>query len=160
MFQKQTRGIRGSWKTIILFVPRSQPCFLLRFRCSLTFQFDLAVNRLDSRELIKNHTRFLKYEFIKAFSFIFKSIFFTFNNKYYRQTFGTPIGSPLSLIIADIVLQNSETLALKKLILTFILTFILIFYFKYVDDIVFTVPSSKLNELVAIFNSFLGFNSL
>lgn len=33
--------------------------------------------------------------------FIMNSTYFTFNSKYYKQSFGTPMGSPLSPIIAD-----------------------------------------------------------
>jgi len=31
-----------------------------------------------------------------------------FNNVVYKETFGTPMGSPLSLIIADLVMQDLE----------------------------------------------------
>jgi len=31
-----------------------------------------------------------------------------FNDKFYRQTFGLPMGSPLSPILADLVMQDLE----------------------------------------------------
>jgi len=43
------------------------------------------------------------------------SIFFTFNNICYKQIHGTPMGSPLFPIIADLVLQDLEMSALKEL---------------------------------------------
>jgi len=43
------------------------------------------------------------------------STFFTFNNKIYKQVFSTPMDSPLSPILADIVLQDIEEVALDRL---------------------------------------------
>ena len=54
-----------------------------------------------------------KNEFIIAVRFILDSTFFAFNNRNYKQVFGTPMGS--SLIIADIVMQDLEEIAFKKL---------------------------------------------
>lgn len=48
--------------------------------------------------------------------------------------FGIPMGSPLSPIIADIVLQDIENKALKLLV------FVPPIYFRYVDDIVPSLP--------------------
>lgn len=48
-------------------------------------------------------------EFISAVSFILSSTFFSFNGRYYKQTYGTPMGFSISPIIADIVLQDLET---------------------------------------------------
>jgi len=47
-------------------------------------------------------------EFISTIKFILSSTFFIFNDTLYKQTFGTPMGSFLSPIIADIVLQDLE----------------------------------------------------
>ena len=35
--------------------------------------------------------------------FLYDNTYFTFNNKYYRQIFGTPMGTPISPLFADIV---------------------------------------------------------
>jgi len=43
-------------------------------------------------------------EFMKAIQMIVNLTFFTFNNKIYKQIFDTPMGSPLSPILADNVL--------------------------------------------------------
>jgi len=55
-----------------------------------------------------------KNEFIIALHLIFDSTFFSFNNKLYKQKFGTPMSSPLSPIIADLVLQDLERRALEN----------------------------------------------
>jgi len=47
-------------------------------------------------------------KFIRAIDFVFDSTFFTFNKVFYKQIFGTPMGSPLSSVLADIVMQDIE----------------------------------------------------
>jgi len=52
---------------------------------------------------------------LKALKLILESTYFKFNNIIYKQKFGTPMGSPLSPIIAEIVLQDLEVKALELL---------------------------------------------
>ena len=49
------------------------------------------------------------------------------------------MGKPISPILADIVMQDLETYALRKL------CFDSIFYFRYVDDILLCVPKNLIN---------------
>lgn len=73
---------------------------------------------------------------------------FSFNNKINKQTFGTPVGSPLFPVISDLVLQDLKTIALKRLAL------FLPFYYRYVDDIVLAAPRAELQKILDIFNSY------
>ena len=57
------------------------------------------------------------------------------------------MGSPLSPIIADIVLQDIECRAIQKLPNT------LNFYYRYVDDILLAAPRSDIDEILTSFNS-------
>jgi len=79
---------------------------------------------------------------------IFNSTYFRFNNHISKQNFGTSMGSPLSPIIADLVMRDLEERALETL------GFPLLFYIRYVDNIVMTVSSTSLKEVVNTFNSF------
>jgi len=88
-----------------------------------------------------------KKEFIIAIQFIINSTYFTFDNVIYRQIFGTPMGSPLSPILADIVMQDLEEKAIKKLDINFP------FYYRYVDDILLLTPKSKVNIILNTFNN-------
>jgi len=57
------------------------------------------------------------------------------------------MGSLLSPIIADMILQDLENIALKSL------PFRLPFYYRYVDDTIFTVPQHTLELILHTFNS-------
>ena len=54
--------------------------------------------------------------------------FCTTVNKYFKQIKGTPMGIPLSVVIAEIVIQNIDEVVLSKLGNSFK------FWFRYVDD--------------------------
>jgi len=83
-----------------------------------------------------------------AMKFVLSSTYFTFNNIIYKQTYGTPMGSPLSPIIADVVMQDLETACLNRI------KFQLTFYSRYVDDIVMAVPSDKIDLVFKTFNDY------
>lgn len=57
------------------------------------------------------------------------------------------MGSPLSPIIADIVLQDLENRALQAL------SFTPTFYFRFVDDLILAVPYDLIDYTLDIFNS-------
>jgi len=75
-------------------------------------------------------------EFILAIKFVLSSTYFTFNNTIYKQTYGTSMGSSLSPIMAEIVMQDLEDNILKTLNL------FTLFYYRYVDDIVFAAQDN------------------
>jgi len=96
---------------------------------------DLA-RKCQPRESIERSTLIPKKEFLNALDFVLNSAYFTFNGQqFFKQKFGTPMGSPLSPIIANLVMENLEVNALKKTSIS------IPFYFRYVDDIVMTVFS-------------------
>jgi len=108
---------------------------------------ELVVESIKRRwSLIANNTKIPIEQFIKALNFIMDSTFFTFNKVMYKQIFGTPMGSPLSPIIADIVMQDLERSAIEKL------PFELPFFYRYVDDIIFAAPSDMLDVALDSFN--------
>lgn len=92
---------------------------------------------------IKINTKIPKNDFLSAVPLLLPSTYFCFNNTFYKQISGTPMGSPISPIIADI-----EEIAFKKL------NFIPLFYYQYVDDILLSVPYDKIDYILRVFNSF------
>ena len=65
----------------------------------------------------------------------------------YKQNFSIPMGSPLSPILADLVMRSLETRALETL------DFQPLFYFRYVGDIIMAVPKNLVNFTLETFNS-------
>jgi len=97
---------------------------------------------------ISDNTAIPLNEFLTAINMIVDSTYFTFNKNYYKQIFGTPVGSPLSPILADIVLEDVEEAALDRLPVD------LPFYFRYIDDILLAAPRNSLDLILETFNSF------
>jgi len=110
---------------------------------------DLAIDSINNRWCnIQRNTKISKNEFLTAIKFVLSSTYFTFNNVIYKQTFGIPMGSPLSPVIADIVMQDLETYCLNKINCQ------LTFDFRYVDDIVMAAPSDKIDTIFKTFNAY------
>jgi len=80
--------------------------------------------------------------------FVLESTYFLFNKKVYKQTFGTPMDSLLSPVVADLILQKLESSILDDF------PFKPIFYFRFVDDIALSVPRTSVDSLHDKFNSF------
>ena len=81
-------------------------------------------------------------EFIKGLEILMGSLYFQNDNAYYKQINGLPIWLSVSPVLADIVLQDLETVFLdryKKSIK---------FYGRYVDDLYIIIAKNKLSMLV------------
>jgi len=110
---------------------------------------DLMMDLLE--RMVFNRTSYYytkKQELMDIIKFVLNSTYFKFNDKIYRQTFGASMGSPLSPIVADLIMQDLELHTLKNL------QFIPPFYIRYVDDIVMAAPHTHINELLNKFNAF------
>jgi len=109
---------------------------------------ELAMNSIERRWSSISHNTLIPLEDFKmAVNFVLNSTFFIFNGICYKQIFGTPMGSPLSPVIADLVLQDLELVAINNL------PFHLSFYYRYVDDIILAAPSNSLDILLQTFNA-------
>jgi len=97
---------------------------------------------------IEAHTNLHLNEFILSIKFVLESTFFHFNNRVYKQTYDAPMESPLSPVVADLILQMLESSILSDL------TYKPTFYYRYVDDIALSLPLSQLNSLLEKFNTF------
>lgn len=73
---------------------------------------------------------------------------FNFNDVIYTlQIFGSPMGSPMSPVIADLVMEKLEEESIRKL------KFKLPFFSRFVDDIT-SCPNDKIDELKNVFNAY------
>jgi len=96
---------------------------------------------------ISKGTNIPKNEILKTIKLILESTYFEFNEIIYKQKLGTPVGSSLLPIIAEIGLQDLEKKALG------LLSIEIPFYHRYVDDIALAAPRHKINKILNIFNS-------
>ena len=88
-----------------------------------------------------------KEEFLTGVHFILDSTYFSFDNTIYKQNFGTPMGSPLSPIVVNLVIRRLEgkVLMLFQDVYFFIIVMLMICVRWYL---------SKIDSLLNVFNSF------
>uniref|UniRef100_A0A0C9RM79 AI1 protein n=1 Tax=Fopius arisanus TaxID=64838 RepID=A0A0C9RM79_9HYME len=109
----------------------------------------LVISGIKSRwKLLKKYTKINQELFIEAVILCFNASAFQFNGIKYQQVFGAAMGSPLSPIIAEIVLQDLENFCMKKL------DFPVYFYTRYVDDVLAFVPKDRIQSILSCFNSY------
>ena len=61
---------------------------------------------LEENQDIIEQRRLNTLEILKFVKLCFDATLFSFNNKFYRQVTGTPMGSPVSVVIVEIVMQE------------------------------------------------------
>ena len=65
------------------------------------------MNSLKKRwYLIKKNTKFKQKDFLQLVEFLLNNTFFKFDNQFYQQVIGSPMGSKISLILANIVMGD------------------------------------------------------
>lgn len=110
---------------------------------------ELTCHILDENwEIILPNTEIPKQEFIQIMEFLFNSNYFRYNDFFYKQKFGCPMGSTLSPILANIAMSTLLKTSIPRL------SFQLAFIFQYVDDLILSIPEDKDEEILEIFNSF------
>lgn len=97
---------------------------------------------------IQHHTDIDLSHFLELIEFCLDNSYFSFRGKFYLQTFGTAMGSPISPILADVVM---ETLLLNILRL---LDFEVPVLYKYVDDLLIALPKTQIQHTLEVFNNF------
>lgn len=108
----------------------------------------LVLESIDNNwHLIDKHTNIDKTNFKLIIDFIFENSYFIYNEKCYKQIFGTAMGNPASPILANLVMNDILNKAVAKL------HFDLPFLYCYVDDILMAVPRDKVDNILNCFNT-------
>lgn len=58
--------------------------------------------------LNEKYTNLSEQGFKRGIVYLMNSTYFKFNDSFYKQTFGTPIGSPVYPMLTDVILQDRE----------------------------------------------------
>ena len=108
-----------------------------------------------------------KKEFLDGMRFLLSSTYIQFNQKFYLQTTGAPMGFCTSPWFADITLEALENNALQKLKCNLTLSnnnyFLnpdsppkecILLYKRFVDDCLLVVEENKVDEILQIFNTY------
>lgn len=108
---------------------------------------DLVLRSIGNRwDTIKNFCTLDLNRFIELIKFVFDTTFFSFDGKFFKQIFGTPMGSVISPIISLYVMDDLLDIALNRL------PYQMFLIKKYVDDIICVLPSNQLDITLDIFN--------
>lgn len=97
---------------------------------------------------IKDHTTIEKRSTIKAVKLCLDSTCFIHNDTHYKQICGVAMGSPISPVVANLVMENLKQKIISKL------PFTLPLYKRYVDDILTCAHKDNVDELLRKFNNY------
>lgn len=104
---------------------------------------------IDSKwQSIEPFTTLPKDEFQKALKLTLTTNYFQFEGNFFKQLDGVAMGSPISSIIAQLVMEYAEDQIIDNL------DFGILFYKRYVDDCLLAIPKDKEQEILNAFNAF------
>lgn len=110
---------------------------------------DLVMDNIDQWwHRLTKRTSIPLVQFRELMNFALTSNYFSYDDKFYYQRSGTPMGSCLSPAVADMVMDILLDNVREKL------NFDVPFIKKYVDDLFTVIPVNKSDEILRIFNSY------
>lgn len=108
---------------------------------------DIIVQIIEEKwETLKNFTNLDKDEFLLTFNTCINSNIFMYKQTYYKQISGTPIGNPLSSVLADLLIDHIYTTIIEKFAPKLI--------WFYVDDSLAIIEKTKIDNLIHDLNKF------
>ena len=79
---------------------------------------DLAIQivkeELSNKKVWEQHTKLHAHQIIQLLQFVLNNSYFMYECSHYHQVFGCPMGSPVSAVIAELVMQRIEKIALAS----------------------------------------------
>ena len=105
--------------------------------------------RLMEDSSLKERTNLHPDDIIELLNFTQTTTYFTFNGKLYEQVFGTAMGSPVSVVIANLYMEDWEQRALATCPSDIKPSL----WLRYVDDVMEKVPVNSKERLTAHLNT-------
>ncbi|XP_062713172.1 uncharacterized protein LOC134290144 [Aedes albopictus] len=113
---------------------------------------DYAIECINRRwNEVAAHTPIDQNSFVAAVKLVLGSTFFVHRGVFYKQNFGVPMGSPLSPVVANLVMERLEQESICKLEEKQTPMKI---YRRYVDDCFCVAKRNYIDTIVATFNEF------
>lgn len=97
---------------------------------------------------IKKFTDIPLNEFKQAVSLTLNSTYFMYKDKYFKQIDGCAMGSSISSVVAQLVLEDLENTVIPSL------DFNLPFFYRYVDDCLTAIPKGKEDYILKMFHTY------
>lgn len=94
------------------------------------------------------HTTIKKASFLELIKLLFNNCYFTYKQVTYQQIRGLPMGSSISPVLADLVLNELIITTVEKLDYT------IPFMGRYVDDLILILPERQVASTLELFNSY------
>ena len=96
---------------------------------------------------MSDHTPLPKDKLLSLLRLCLSSTTFCYYGTVYQQIFGTAMGSPVSVVVANVVMEHIEDLALRSSPVP------IVFWKRYVDGVLSVVPTNQVDEMIAHINS-------
>ena len=108
---------------------------------------DVAQCRLSCDEHLPDRTSLSVQEIVRLLSFCLSATYLSFRGEHYQKIFGTAMGSPVSVTVANLVMEDVEDRAL-------VTTDVPVrFWRRYVDDTCTALPASCCQRFLEHLNS-------
>ena len=108
---------------------------------------DIIEQRLKEDETLKDRTILSVSQIIKLLECCLTTTYFLFNGKFYTQTEGSAMGSPVSPLVANLFMEHFEVKAIQSF------NHVVKFWARYVDDTFCIIHQDKLEEFTNHLNS-------
>ena len=108
---------------------------------------DVARRHLETDDTLADRTALNVNSIVSLLELCLSATFFSFRGNFYRQTFGTAMGSPVSVIVANLVMEDIEERALSSYDPS------PRFWKRYVDDTVAVIKSDQVSTFHSHLNS-------
>lgn len=102
----------------------------------------------DKWNQLAGHTKISRDQFLRLLKLCINANYFSFRGRLFHMKSGMPMGSPLSPVLGDLVMERLLDKVLPRL------KFEIPFVKKYVDDLILVVPLDKHVEILEVFNGF------